>query len=199
MSPDAPFDPFSPETTLRDRQAAETRRVITEAFLDLSHGDGVVNVSIPMVARACGISTRTVYRHFGTKDELQQAAAYHMSEQALHGGDMGATDATSLNDNLKMMWSVFAEQLPAVMAEHSTPAGRSIRATRLDGARETTRRALPNGADDLSVDLVVAVTSSSMFLELVDRMGHPPEVAAEMATRLATLVLADETKRAKKR
>lgn len=196
MNSALPSEAPSPETGLRERQNRAARVRVVQAFLDLAHEDGAVNVSIPAVAKACGISTRTIYRYFATKADLQNAAAYHMSEQALHGGDIGTTDATNLLDMLKAMWSSFGEQLPAVMAEHSTPAGRSIRATRLDGARETTRRALPDGADDEAVDLVVAVTSSSMFLELVERMNYAPEVAAAMATRLAQLVLVDEQRKA---
>lgn len=190
--------PAGPAASLRDRQYQATRQSILQAFLDLSHADGAVNVSIPAVAEVCGISVRTVYRHFGSKAELQTAAAYQISEQALHGDDVNTTEATNLLDRLKAMWSLFAQQMPAVMAEHASPAGRSIRATRLENARTTTRRALPDGAPEESVDLVVAVTSSSMFLELVDRMGHPPEVAAAMATRLAHLILADEVRAAEK-
>lgn len=185
-------DAVQPEPlSLRQRQQQETRTTIVEAFLDLSHQTGAVNVSIPAVAAASGISARTVYRYFATKDELQTAAAYHLSAQALGGGDVGRTDQHNLLDTLKMIWSAFDEKRSWVLAEHATPAGREIRTTRLDGARATVRRALPGDVDDQSVDLVVAVTSSAMFLELVERMGYPPEVAAEMATRVATLILAD--------
>ena len=46
------------------------------------------------------------------------------------------------------------------------------------------------------IDLVIAVTSSSMFLELVDRMGHEPTRAAELVADLIELIVANETRRA---
>ena len=191
LGSDLPEEPLS---SLRDRQVEATRNSILDAFLDLAHEANAVNVSVPAVARKAGVSTRTVYRYFESKDELQNAAAYRISSQALGGGDVAMTTAMTMLDTLKAMWTSFDEQRPALVAEHCTPAGRSIRVTRLDGARDMVVREAPE-IDDESRDLIIAVTSSSMFLELVDRMSYPPEVAAAMATRVAHLVIADAEER----
>lgn len=182
----------APEPTLRERQAESTRLAIIDAYLGLSHRDGAVTVSIPGVALESGVSVRTVYRYFQTKDELQTAAAYRMSEQALFGGTMSDSTPDNLADQLKMLWSGLADNIPAVIAERTAPAGRAIRVTRLAGARKTSAAAFSHEADPESVDLIIAVTSSSMFLELVERMDYPPEVAATMATRLVELIMKDE-------
>ena len=178
------------DDSLRHRHRISTRNDIVDAYLELAHREGAAAISIPSVAEVAGLSVRTVYRYFATKDLLVDAASRRMSEQALAGDDMYATDRHDLADNLKRLWADLAEQMPAVIAEHTTPAGRDIRRTRLAAARARVAELLPD-ADAESIDLVIAVTSSSMLLELVDRMGYSPEVAAAMAMRLGELVLHD--------
>lgn len=166
--------------------------MILDAYLELSHRDGAMTVSIPQVAEVSGVSVRTIYRYFANKDELQQAAAFRMSDAALFGGSMNNSTPQNIGDQLKMLWSSLADNIPAVIAERTSPAGRHLRITRLDDARTTSAKALPTDANPETVDLLIAVTSSSMFLELVERMDYAPEVAAQMAERVAKLIVADE-------
>lgn len=168
--------------TLRERQQAETRAAIIDAYLELAHRDGAGQVSIPAVASAAGVSNRTVYRYFATKDELQTEAAFRFARRADAILGDRALDVDTVPQYLTGLWTDFAEALPAVIAEHASPAGRELRATRLDRSREQVRAALPK-ADDETIDLVIALSSSSMFLELVDRMGHSPEQAVAMVLR----------------
>ncbi len=180
------------EPSLRARQLDERRAAVLDAYLELAHRQGAMTVSIPAVAELSGVSVRTIYRYFPSKSELQEAASFRMSEQALFGGSMNDSTADNLTDQLKMLWSGLADNIPAVIAERTSPAGRDIRTTRLVSARKTAAAGLPPGANPETVDLIVAVTSSSMFLELVERMDHPPEVAAQMAARVVDLLIEDE-------
>lgn len=184
--------------SLRERRQRETRLAIVDAYLELSHRDGAMTVSIPAVAELSGVSVRTIYRHFANKDEIQTAAAFRMSEEALFGGSMSESTAHNLADQLKMLWTGLAANIPAVIAERAAPAGRAIRVTRLAEARKTSAAAFAHDANPETVDLLIAVTSSSMFLELVERMGYAPEVAAGMADRVAQLLIKDEIRTAKK-
>ena len=177
--------------SLRTRQQDATRASIVDAFLKLSHDGNAVRISMPMVAEQAGLSVRTVYRYFPTKDDLQTAAANFFNDRVSNRLQSGV-DTSNFDTYLKALWTDFAAELPAVMAEHATPAGRRLRATRLPIARETVRRAVGPDAADETVDLLVAVTSSSMFIELADRMGHPPEAAVAMVARLVRLLLASE-------
>lgn len=177
--------------------ADRTRDAILDAFLELVHHGNAVNISVPAVADEAGVSVRTVYRYFPTKDDLQTAAAYRMSEVSLRAVTTADDpDPEVIGPYLVALWSGFAKSIPAVIAEHTTPAGRELRRTRLPRARERARTALAErlgtdeGVDADLVDLGVAVSSSSMFLELVDRMGHTPERAAAMANRLVQILLA---------
>ena len=106
-------------------------------------------------------------------------------------------DTSNVHEYLRLLWTDLADRLPAVRVQHTTPDGRALRAARLPSSRAQVDRAL---SDEVSgarrqeiIDLVIAVTSSSMFLELVDRMGHEPTRAAELAADLIELVVANET------
>lgn len=182
---------MGPQGNRTDRIVAETRAAIIEAFSRLTHTSNSATVSIPAVAAEAGVSVRTVYRYFPSKDDLQNAAAYQLANEVLGDDLFEHTTIDTLEDTLAAMWRHFADRLPAVLAEHTTPAGRALRAQRLDDGRTLIRQRIDQALDDEIVDLLIAISSSSMFLELVDRMGHAPEHAAAMVTRLAKLVLAD--------
>jgi len=57
---------------LRDEQAQGTRERILEAVMKL-FARGVVEVTVPAVAREAGVSIPTVYRYYKTKRELLEA------------------------------------------------------------------------------------------------------------------------------
>ena len=75
----------------------------------------------------------------------------------------------------------------------------TLRVERLPRARQQVDAILPPHIVEPRrsevVDLIVAVASSSMFLELVDRMGHSAERGAEMAAELIELIINTEADR----
>jgi AcrR family transcriptional regulator len=56
------------------RNAAATRALIIEAADELMYGEGIRGVSMDMIADKAGVTKRTLYYHFRSKDEL--IAAY---------------------------------------------------------------------------------------------------------------------------
>ena len=89
---------------------------------------------------------------------------------------------------LPALWRTFADDIASVRAQHRAAVGSKLRATRLTesrrGVRTTFARqhpALSREQLDRLVDGVIAVTSSSMFLELHDRMGWDVDEAARMS------------------
>lgn len=56
------------------RQASSTRERIVSAAVKLFYGEGVRSVSVDAVAEKAGVTKRTLYYHFKSKDEL--VAAY---------------------------------------------------------------------------------------------------------------------------
>jgi AcrR family transcriptional regulator len=181
------------------RAGIESRLV--EAYMDLLETASPTGVSMPAVAERAGVSVRTLYRYFPSKDDLQRAAAGWFERRALElMANPPRLDTTNVHEYLRVLWTDLAERLPAVRVQHTTPDGRLLRAERLPQSRAQVDDALGDAVTGERrrevVDLVVAVTSSSMFLELVDRMGHEPARAADLVADLIGLIVEHETGRA---
>jgi AcrR family transcriptional regulator len=176
---------------------ADVEARIIEAYLDLLETASTRGASMPAVADRAGVSVRTLYRYFPNRDDLEQAAAGWLERGTREAMEYALPDMTTARQYLRLLWPDLAAALPAVLVQHSTPAGRNLRAARLAQNRAVIDRALdPRVTGDRRaevVDLLVAVSSSSMFLELVDRMGHEPERAAELVADLIMLIVEHET------
>ena len=186
-------------TSLRERQRRATREQIIDAVHDVLTEEHPATLSMPRVAARAGMSLRTLYRYFPSKEALVDAASetFAVSPDAV-GGHIGVDN---LEEYLRTSWAGFNESVAAVRAQHLTPAGRALREARLPRSRAGARRALldegvslPDDQLDLLVDLVIAMISSAMFLEMVDRLGHPDDRAAH-ATAWAIAAVIDRAKR----
>jgi AcrR family transcriptional regulator len=58
------------DITVRERKVRETRARIAEAALDQFVSRGFVETTIDQIAEAAGVSRRTVFRHFATKEAI---------------------------------------------------------------------------------------------------------------------------------
>ena len=64
------FGTMSTESGLRERKRIAAMRRIQEVALDLFDARGFDKVTIEQIARAAEVSTSSVYRYFGTKEQL---------------------------------------------------------------------------------------------------------------------------------
>ncbi len=177
-----------PDESIQDRRANVTRDAIRAAVEEILASEHPAAISIPAVAERAGVSIRTVYRYFPSKAALLDDIA----ESYMRRADELTTGRDDLFDDpgayLTVLWKDFATDVDAVRAQHASNAGAELRERRLrttrDGVRVRVDKAFPDTTErdrELLTDLLVAVPSSSMFLELCDRMGHPPELAADLA------------------
>lgn len=65
------------------RRAAETRQQIIDAAYTLFYQIGFIRTGVDAIAHAAGITKRTLYQHFSSKDELIEAVLEHQHRMAL--------------------------------------------------------------------------------------------------------------------
>ena len=82
-------EPRPYDNQLRTQQAEETKGRILDAAVRVM-ARGVATLSIPTVPREAGVSVPTIYRHFGTKQDLLAAVYPHVVQRSgLNGLDEG--------------------------------------------------------------------------------------------------------------
>jgi AcrR family transcriptional regulator len=69
--------------SLREQHAEATRERILSAVADLLERGEADDLTMPDVAKASGISLRTVYRYYPTRDELLEAAGRWIGDELL--------------------------------------------------------------------------------------------------------------------
>jgi AcrR family transcriptional regulator len=74
---------MSSPTSLREQHAAATRARIFAAVAELLERDRPQELTMPGVAAASGVSLRTVYRYYPTRDQLLQAAGRWIGDELL--------------------------------------------------------------------------------------------------------------------
>jgi len=69
--------------SLREQHAQATRERILAAVADLLERDTLEELTVPAVAEASGVSLRTVYRYYPTREELLEAAGRWIGDELL--------------------------------------------------------------------------------------------------------------------
>ncbi|MGI9598662.1 MAG: TetR/AcrR family transcriptional regulator [Acidimicrobiales bacterium] len=173
---------------LRRRRAEVSRQAIRDAVTELLLHEHPSTLSIPAVAAKAGVSVRTVYRYFPTKQHLLDDVAEIQQRRA----DEIMDGRQDLFDNpgqyLAAMWTDFERDVEAIRAQHLSPLGRELRSVRMEKVRADLRvrldKAFPEAdqqdRDDLS-DLIMTIMSSGAFLDLHTRLGRGGADAARLA------------------
>ncbi len=182
--------------SLADQRAAVTREAILKATQNLLVNEHPAAISVPAVAVEAGVSVRTIYRYFPNKQALLDAIANYFPDRAdVYVAETFESMAGS-QAALIRLWSMFDENRPAVRAEHMSPAGSELRQRRLTETRTQIHKFVstvaPVGSEadrERATDAVVAVSSSSMFLELTDRLGYAGPDAARLAIWMASALI----------
>jgi AcrR family transcriptional regulator len=74
---------MSGATTLREQHAMATRQRILSAVADLLERGELEELTVPGVAEASGVSLRTIYRHYPTREQLLEAAGRWIGDELL--------------------------------------------------------------------------------------------------------------------
>jgi AcrR family transcriptional regulator len=126
--------------TLRDQQAAVARERIFRAVAELLERDGSEALTVPQVAEVSGVSLRTVYRYFPTREALLDAAGRWIGGELLKQGYPASLDDVA--DSFERACSEFDQRPGLVRAMALSQVGRETRSTRRRERLEAIRRVL---------------------------------------------------------
>jgi AcrR family transcriptional regulator len=189
---------------LRAKQAAETRRMIIAAAIELFRTRGWAATTLPMIAAQAGTAVDTIYTAFGSKSNLLMAAI----DVAIVGDDEDAPiverpefallgkgrRADRVRAGVHFTITVYERSVPVLRALQEAAASDEAaraRLTRYDEDRRNVTAAglaliLGREAPDDVVDAIWALVSPEVFTMLTERRGWSMASAeawlAEMAS-----------------
>ena len=181
---------------LRAAQAAATRARVLDAAIDLLQATDSGDVAIPDVAERAGVSVRTAYRAFPTREDLLEGVLAELSArfEAIAGTIPTTLDgyAESVQGAVRAVYEVE----PLFRALFATPAGRELHRRTAPRRREAIDEMLVAELGDLTPEQrrrFVAVThllsSSRSVLLLKDYHDlDADDAVATVRWALATLV-----------
>jgi AcrR family transcriptional regulator len=176
------------EPTLHDRHRAATREAILDAVERRLLDAGLDELTFAQIAQEAGVSERTVYRHFPTRDELLEAFWLRLQ----HG--LGLEEATrSWADYLATRPEAFVRmdrREPVMRAVMDSKQARAARA-RLNAERQAgIRRVVADAVGDLPEPeftelcaLVHLLGSAPAWRGLKDAWGFDGERAGRVVAR----------------
>lgn len=180
--------------SLREQQAAAARQRILEAVAKLLDEAEVDDLTMPHVAEASGISLRTVYRYYPTREKLLEAAGRWIGAELLGQGYPQSLDdiADTFEDGCRQ----FARHPGLVRALAVSQVGREVRARRRGERLDAIRDALRTEVGDLSAEelrqaeAVLAYLHNMLaFTTLREEHGlAADEIAAALGWAIRTLV-----------
>lgn len=153
-----------------------SREFILGTVVDLLEANGLEGFSMPAIAEASGVSLRTLYRYFPTRDDLLAEAGAQIKER------MGLSDAVASAVEIPAsFWanSARAARHPRLArALIASSAGRSARkATRsnrvsaIENAMKELTVGLPQGRGEEAVGVIAYLCSSNSWVTISEETG----------------------------
>ena len=170
---------------LRAQQADATRARILDATVRVM-ARGVASLSMPEVAREAGVSVPTVYRHFGSKEELLAAVPPHVQRRV--GLDKVPDPVTldDLRDGIRTIFEKVDSYNDLERAAVASPAAdvtRHItmpqRLKRISRFADSVQPRLAKADRDRITRLLVVLSASSSLRMWRDHLGVSVEQAAD--------------------
>lgn len=164
----------------------QKRAAILEAALAEFEARGFRETSMDRIAETAGVSKRTVYNHFASKDALFRAITTALSERVAQVTDYRYDPALSLEGQLRTIGGQVLDMLvsPGFVTLSRVALVEMIRSP--DLARETYNlvrerqtglaRWLTDAADDGRLELDDAVWAADLFLGLIKSFAFWPQI-----------------------
>jgi AcrR family transcriptional regulator len=138
-----------PTTSLREQHADLTRELILRALVELLQEGDADDISVQDVARKAGVSLRTVYRYFQTREELVVAGANWIFGPLFT--DVRAEETIEdLSESCRIVFQHWDDHPELAEALALTRAGREVRRQRRTQRFEEIERVVAEAAPELS-------------------------------------------------
>jgi AcrR family transcriptional regulator len=188
------------ESPLRVEQMEQTRLRILEATADVLADEEVEEVTVPVVARRAGVSVRTVYRHFPTKEALFDAFG-EWAEEHLRLVLLSYPETLdAVREMAPALYRMYDERAPLIRALLSK-RGQEIRARTRRKRLRTFEKAMREVTEDLgpaerrrALAVVYLLVSAPAWQAMRDQWDLEGEEAGKAAA-WAVRVLTDELRR----
>ena len=149
--------------TLKERQTDATQKLILSTAVDLLQSDGVTATTARAVARKAGISERTVFRYYGSREDFLDAIAEEAAAK-MHTPPP-PDDIESLVDYVSSLYECFEEFESLLKEALHTEISKRIRATVAKRRWTAVRRLIDSAAPHRSLgDRKIAATNISYYL-----------------------------------
>ena len=147
----------TPTTGIRDAHKELTRERILDAAIDLLNDDSLDALTNADVAKAAGVTERTVYRHFASREDLLKAAWGQLQKRISSGGFIqSAADLVALPPSLFAQF----DTLPgAVHASAFSPAGLEMRKAVNEERKQAFLKAVREARPDLKGETLMRMTA----------------------------------------
>jgi len=179
---------------LRQQYMAQTRERILDAAMAAIRKEGIEALTIAQVAKDAGITDRTVYRHFQTREDLLKAAWQRMQARIGLSGFPQTVD--SLLAAPAALFPRFQANEGVVRASMYSQAGREVRASanpeRHKAMLACVAEALPNldqASQRRRAAVIQMLGSSHGWACLKDYWGMDTEEAVRTATEAIAILL----------
>jgi AcrR family transcriptional regulator len=181
---------------LRDQQAAATRSVILEALgAELADGS-VEDFSVARLARRAGVSERTVYRHFPTRETLLDGLSEWYNERVADFPDDVAAD--EIAPTIAQVFADFDAHESLARGVLASPGGREMRQharaarlARLDAALAPVLKSADPERAAAARALIFALCSAQTWQSMRDEGGLDGATAGRAVARAIELILND--------
>lgn len=150
-------------TSIRQSYKDQTRAHILDAAIDQMSEDGAEALTIAQVAARAGVTDRTVYRHFSTRDELLRAVWPRMQQQVGSRG-FPHTAAELVGTPLRLFPN-FDREEGLVRASVYSEAGREVRLRANEERQAAMLACVTNAQPDMEPE---ALRRRAAIVQLID-------------------------------
>ncbi len=184
---------------LRERQAQQVRELVLDTLIELLETGSPEDISMEQIAELAGISKRTLYRYWPSRDLLFASAGEQVMAQLEI--DQDVTDAEDLANYFEETTRKWEGHLGLVRALVRSSVGQAVRAGHRLRNETSMRAALNELTQGIPADEVKRVTALIIFLcgsaswvRLADEMELTPKEARQ-ALSWGIEVLIDDIRR----